>query len=152
MIPSEIQLAYDLAVVGLHRAYAPYSNFRVGAAIKIKESSEVIYACNVENISWGATICAERNAINQAVARFAVATPKLERNKIAKLSDVPRPMTIEYVVVIADTPTPTMPCGMCLQCLNEFSLPDTKIYVGNLEKIFGQFTMKDLLPNPYQTI
>jgi cytidine deaminase len=81
------------------RAYCPYSQFRVGAAV-LTESGDVVAGCNVENASYGLTICAERNAVFQAVARGASA--------------------IRAIVVYTPTSTPSAPCGACRQVLNEF--------------------------------
>ena len=83
------------------RAYCPYSHFRVGAAILTGEG-EIVSGCNVENASYGLTICAERNAIFQAVAQGTA------------------PLDIRGVVVYTPTAEPTAPCGACRQVINEF--------------------------------
>lgn len=80
-------------------AYCPYSSFRVGAAV-LASSGKIYSGCNVENASYGLTICAERSALSHAVAEG-------ERQ-------------IEAVVVYTPTTTPTAPCGACRQVLNEF--------------------------------
>ena len=145
---TEVVKAYDLAIIGFHRAYAPYSKFNVGAALKVKHSAEIIFGCNVENVSLGATICAERNAINQALVRLSIDQVRVgEGPKDSKM----KPMEIEFAMVVADTKTPTMPCGMCLQCLNEFSNRQTTIYMANLEQIFGYVKLEQLLPAPFIT-
>jgi cytidine deaminase len=89
------------------RAYCPYSHFRVGAAI-LTDRGEIFAGCNVENASYGLTICAERNAIFGAVARGE------------------GPLVIRAVVVFTPTPVPTAPCGACRQVINEFG-PDAQI-------------------------
>lgn len=81
------------------RAYSPYSRFRVGAAILTAEGT-IYGGCNVENASYGLTICAERNAVFRAVTQG--------------------PLSIRAVVVYTPTPRPTAPCGACRQVINEF--------------------------------
>jgi cytidine deaminase len=88
-------------------AYCPYSKFRVGAAL-LTDRDEIVSGCNVENASYGLTICAERNAVFQAVAR-AQGT-----------------LAIRAVVVYTPTLEPTSPCGACRQVINEFG-PDAEI-------------------------
>jgi cytidine deaminase len=85
-------------------AYCPYSRFRVGAAV-LTGRGEIFSGCNVENASFGLTICAERNAIFQAVARCV------------------GPLLIRALVVFTPTSEPTAPCGACRQVINEFG-PD----------------------------
>jgi cytidine deaminase len=89
------------------RAYCPYSRFRVGAAILSREG-EIIAGCNVENASYGLTICAERTAIFQAVARGTDS------------------LIVRAVLVYTPTPEPTAPSGACRQVINEFG-PDAAI-------------------------
>lgn len=83
------------------RAYCPYSRFSVGAAV-LTGQGEIFAGCNVENASYGLTICAERNAVFNAVAGAA------------------GPLAIRAVVVFTPTESPTAPCGACRQVLNEF--------------------------------
>ncbi len=89
------------------RAYCPYSRFRVGAAI-LTNRGEIYSGCNVENASYGLTICAERNAVFQAVSAGQA------------------PLAIRMVVVYTPTPEPTAPCGACRQVVNEFG-PDAEV-------------------------
>ena len=88
-------------------AYCPYSRFHVGAAV-LTARGEIFSGCNVENASYGLTICAERNAIFQAVVKGGA------------------PLAIRAVVVFTPTPNPTAPCGACRQVINEFG-PDAEI-------------------------
>jgi cytidine deaminase len=101
------------------RAYAPYSRFAVGAALRGK-SGRVFRGCNVENLSFGLTSCAERNAIFAAVAAG-------ERE-------------FEAIAIVADSKQPVSPCGACRQVLAEFA-PTLPICCANLE---GQTFISDL--------
>lgn len=106
------------------RAYAPYSHFKVGAALRTK-SGKVFEAANVENASYGLSICAERSA-----AVMAVAVGETE---------------FEEVAVVADTPGVTTPCGACRQFLSEFS-PRMQVIMANLEKVHCTRNLSELLP------
>lgn len=88
------------------QAYAPYSKFRVGAAI-LYNGGVVFTGCNIENASYGLTICAERNAVAAAVAKGHT--------------------TIEAVAIVVEDETPAYPCGACRQVLMEFASPDTPV-------------------------
>lgn len=112
------------------RAYSPYSRFAVGAALLAK-SGRVFTGCNVENVSFGLTICAERNAVFAAVA-----AGEREFDKIA---------------IVADSKTPVTPCGACRQVLAEFSA-DLEITCANLEGITFHTTIRELLPRPKEGI
>lgn len=89
-------------------AYAPYSNFRVGAALQLT-SSEIVTGANVENVSYGLTICAERAALVRAVAQFGPSI-RIAAVAIANLNSAPSP-----------------PCGACRQMLAEFIEPDAPV-------------------------
>lgn len=89
----------DMARVFQTRAYAPYSNFRVGAAV-LADNGEIYGGCNVENASFGATICAERVAISQAISQGA--------------------KKIQEIAIVGDSDY-TYPCGICRQFMVEFS-------------------------------
>lgn len=109
-------------------AYAPFSGFRVGAALWMP-SGEIFAGCNVENRSFGITICAERTAAVSAVAaghrRFVAA------------------------VVVADSKTPPRPCGLCLDTLAEFADADLPVRLSNLSGEVADFRLGELLPHPF---
>ncbi len=108
-------------------AYAPYSKFSVGAALLLKDS-KVINGVNVENVSFGATNCAERTAIFTAIANGY------------KKGD------FQAIAVAGDTVDFLPPCSICRQVLAEFCLPDMAVYLTNDKKEILELTLKDLLP------
>ena len=110
-------------------SYSPYSHFRVGAALYV-EGDLIFSGTNVENASYGLTICAERNAIFQAVAHGY--------------------RKIKHIVIYAPSLTATTaPCGACRQVIKEFADEDTLITdVCDSEQIL-QFTMEELLPKAF---
>lgn len=111
------------------RAYAPYSSFRVGAALVTTDGS-VFSGCNVENASYGGSICAERSAIVAAVNQGGLA-----------------PGALAAILVATPTLEPIAPCGLCRQVIEEFANPDTIIMLstrpGHLDRTFKH---SDLLP------
>jgi cytidine deaminase len=127
---SSIKEAYNAAREARENAHAPYSEFQVGAALKLRDRKELILGCNVENASYGLTICAERNAFFQAVARYKEIDP-------------------EFIVIVTDSNPPAPPCGLCLQAMAEFCQPTFEIYLANLKGIQEKLLLKDLLPKPF---
>lgn len=107
-------------------AYAPYSSFKVGAAI-LSETGAIFTGCNVENISFGLTICAERSAIFSAIAAG-------ERKFTA-------------LAIVAATSTPIVPCGACRQILAEFS-PCLRVISEGDSRLPLERNLSDLLPLP----
>jgi len=116
------------------RAYAPYSHFRVGAALLTSEGA-IVTGCNVENISYGLTNCAERTAIFTARAA----------GQLGSSSGGP---TILAVAVVAKGATPPTPCGACRQVLAEFG-PQCVVFCANLRGDRQTLTMAELLPNAF---
>ena len=115
------------ATDALEQAYAPYSGFRVGAALRCADGS-IIAGCNVENASFGATICAERAAVAAALVRGV------------------REFDALYLVTDAEEPTP--PCGICRQVLVEFA-PSLVIVSSTLRGAEARWTLAELLPHPF---
>ncbi|MBX9976065.1 cytidine deaminase [Cytobacillus firmus] len=109
------------------RAYAPYSKFPVGAALLLKDGT-VINGVNVENVSFGATNCAERTAIFTAIANGY------------KKGD------FQAIAVAGDTADFLPPCSICRQVLAEFCMPNMPVYLTNEKKEILELTLKDLLP------
>lgn len=110
-------------------AYAPYSGFKVGAAV-ICDSGRVYTGCNVENASYGLSVCAERVAILKAVSEG-------EKH-------------INAVAIVTDTDEPASPCGACLQVIAEFSQDDNpEIIISNLNLEYEKKSLGDYLPKPF---
>jgi cytidine deaminase len=109
------------------RAVADFSGFKVGAALHCS-NGDIITGCNIENASYGLTICAERVAIFKA------------------LSEGHR--SFKSIVIVADTEDPTPPCGACRQIIWEFC-GDIEVTLANLQTVTKTLQMKDLLPLPF---
>jgi cytidine deaminase len=120
----EIKTWFDAAVDARGRAYAPYSRFAVGAAL-VGASGRIFTGCNVENLSFGLTMCAERVALGQAVV-FG------EREFVA-------------IVIVADTKLPVSPCGACRQVLAEFQ-SNLVVHLCTLDGQRETFSLEQLLP------
>ena len=121
----------DLALLAFAReaqekAYAPYSGFRVGAAIYA--GGEIFQGCNVENAAYGSTVCAERGA-----AMAAVLAGKT---------------FFDSVAVVGDSQDPTVPCGACRQFLAEFN-PEMRVVMGGREEHVQVWTLDELLPEAF---
>lgn len=109
-------------------AYAPYSRFAVGAAV-LTDKGEIHSGANIENASFGLSICAERNAIFHAVARGA--------------------RTIVALAVYTTTPQPTTPCGACRQVLAEFGRDALVICCTDVESAEQRHSLAELLPHAF---
>ncbi|MGL4521848.1 MAG: cytidine deaminase [Bacilli bacterium] len=124
----DIQQLIEAAKQAREKAYIPYSKFAVGAAL-LTEEGVVYKGCNVENASYGLCNCAERTAVFKAVSEG-------ERN-------------FKAIAVIADTPGPVSPCGMCRQVLAEFGNKNMPVYLSNLHGALEVTTVGDLLPGAF---
>ncbi|WP_076417895.1 MULTISPECIES: cytidine deaminase [Colwelliaceae] len=110
------------------KAYAPYSNFRVGAAA-LTELGHIVSGCNVENASYGLTVCAERNCIAQAVINGET--------------------RIQSIVVYTEQDKLTPPCGACRQVIAEFLAEDAKVISANHLGDTKIWTVSELLPDAF---
>ena len=109
------------------RAVADFSGFKVGAALETADG-QIITGCNIENASYGLTVCAERVAIFTAISEGHRAFTR--------------------IVVVADTQSPTPPCGACRQIMWEFC-GDIEVILANTTAVTARLQMKDLLPLPF---
>ena len=120
----------DLVAVAIEargHAFAPYSDFRVGAAL-LAEDGTVFTGCNVESASYGLTICAERVALVKGISEGRT--------------------RFTAVAVVADTERLTPPCGACRQLLWEFA-PDATVTLANLTGLTAHYSMRELLPHGF---
>ncbi|NNE93740.1 MAG: cytidine deaminase [Verrucomicrobiales bacterium] len=119
------------------RAYAPYSKFRVGAAVKMAEDETVFSGCNIENASYGGTVCAERTAIFAAVA---TGLRKIETLALTVL-DAPEDAELKD----------RSPCGICRQVIREFADDDlTRILIDRGNDSWDLLTIEELLPHGFR--
>jgi len=115
---------YTAAKKAREYAYAPYSHFLVGAAL-LSTEGQIFTGCNVENASYGLTICAERTAVFKAVSQGCT--------------------SFRALLLVTDCETPASPCGACRQVLAEFSL-ELEVYLCNLEGKMVHTNVDKLLP------
>ena len=115
------------AVNAMENAYVPYSHFKVGAALLLK-NGEIIKGCNVENASYGLCNCAERTAL------FKAYSEGVKKDDIVAMS------------IAGATDGPISPCGACRQVMAELLNKDTKVYLTNVKGDVMETTVEELLP------
>lgn len=130
-VTPDVEKAYEIAWMARTNAHAPYSKFKVGAALKLKGVDEAIGGCNVENASYGATLCAERVAVTRAVAQHGS-------------------LPTEFLVIVTSEERATAPCGMCLQVLAEFCADQMPVYLGNATGVIAVKNFRDFLPQAFR--
>lgn len=119
---------FEAALAAQARAYAPYSRFLVGAAVR-GPSGRIYAGCNVENASYAAGTCAEAGAVAAMIAGG-------ERRIVEAL-------------VIGDGEALVTPCGICRQRLREFGAPDVKVHIADRKGVRATFTVDGMLPNSF---
>lgn len=124
------QALIQAAAEARENAYAPYSRFKVGAAL-LDGKGRIHRGCNVENSAYGPTNCAERTALFRAIADGAA------------------PRSFQAIAVAGDTPEPITPCGTCRQVLAELCAPDMPVYLTNLKGNIVKTTVSALLPGAF---
>ncbi|WP_442893640.1 cytidine deaminase [Bacillus sp. 2205SS5-2] len=116
------------AITAREKAYTPYSNFKVGAAL-LSKTGEVYWGSNIENASYGLCNCAERTALFKAYSEGDC--------------------EFEKMVVVADTKRPVPPCGACRQVLSELCDGDMEVILTNLDGAIEKVLVKELLPGAF---
>jgi len=120
-----LQLLFEAAKAARSRAYAPYSGFKVGAAL-ITPGAKIFAGCNVENAAYPVGTCAEQGAIAAMVAAG--------EGRIAA------------ILVLGEGEALVTPCGACRQRIREFALPDTPVHIADLDGVRHSFSLGALLP------
>lgn len=121
----------DLAIKAMEFSHSPYSTKRIGAAIRLS-NGQVYSGCNIENASYGGTVCAERVAIWKA------------------FSENKKPVHITHVTVASAEESPWPPCGLCRQVLAEFAKPETEVILTNTANKEKVLTFKELFPFAFE--
>lgn len=112
-----------------NRAYAPYSNFKVGSAV-LFDSGKIYGGCNIENASYGATNCAERTAIFSGISNGET--------------------KIKAIAIVGSAKENTYPCGICRQVLSEFADGDVEVILAKNEDDYVITTMKEVMPGAFR--
>jgi cytidine deaminase len=126
---SQLETLFKAAVEARKKAYAPYSKYHIGSAVRTADG-KVFSGSNVENASYGGTVCAERTAIWKAVTEGAE-------------------MPLKEVMVVSDQKDPWPPCGMCRQVISEFGGPKTKIWIANTKEVVKVFNFDEIFPEAF---
>lgn len=119
------QELFDIAFKAMDHAYAPYSNYTVGAAI-LCDDGNIYDGGNIENASYGLTNCAERTAIFKSVSEGA--------------------KEIKAIAIVNGTSEMSKPCGACRQVMSEFMKADATVFLANNTNQYKEFTFKEILP------
>jgi len=128
-IPKTLQPLFEAARTARDRSHSPYSGRKVGAAI-LTEDGKVYIGCNVENSSYGATVCAERVAIQKGVSEQGA-------------------FRIKEILVVTEASPPWPPCGMCRQVIAEFGGGDVPVHAVNLKGELVTRRFSELYPEAF---
>ena len=133
-ISNEVKEAHKQAVQTMGNSYAPYSKLHVACALQLKSPQVTQPGVNVENASYGGTICAERSAILGAISQYG------------------QSCSFEFIVIISDMKgEPIPPCGICLQVLKEFVGDDFMVYLGDASGVSKAMPFKEFLPHSFSS-
>ena len=129
----DIKLLVDKAIEARKNSYSPYSKFKVGASILLK-NGQYLNGCNVENISYGLTNCAERTVL------FKMISEGYNKEDVVAMA------------IVADTKNPVSPCGACRQVMAELLNSNTVVILSNLNKDMKITSVSELLPYVFEEI
>lgn len=129
MKPAALKKLHQAALKARKKSYSPYSKYSVGAALLLS-NGKIVGGCNVENASFGATICAERTAFFSAQVTFGEIKP---------------------VAMALVTNPSAVPCGLCLQVMAEFCPKEFPIYLGDPKDPGKKMTLGELLPHSFNS-
>ncbi|WP_160034130.1 cytidine deaminase [Paenibacillus sp. An7] len=118
------------AIEARKKAYIPYSQFGVGAAL-VGEDGRIYHGCNIENAAYGPSNCAERTAVFSAIASGHA------------------PRKFKAIAIVGDTEGPISPCGICRQVMFEMCESDMPVFLGNLKGDIMETTVSELLPGAF---
>lgn len=130
---TDLARAVAVATEARRHSYSPYSKFAVGAALKLKGKDIYVPGCNVENASFGGTICAERSAMVAAISLYGA-------------------VEFESVTVVTNTQPPAYPCAFCRGVLSEFCGPELMVYLATPEGVKITTTLGEILPHPFKLV
>ena len=130
-LTKELEQMYEKAYEAYLNSYSPYSKFKVGACLLMK-NGEYIIGTNIENASYGLTNCAERSALFAASSRGY------------------RRLDIDKIMIIGNTEEPVSPCGACRQVISELMRDESEVILTNLYKDIKILKVKDLLPYSFK--
>ena len=122
---SKSEELFKAAIAVRENSYSPYSDYKVASAV-LMDTGEIYSGINVENSSYGATICAERSAICTAISAGA--------------------KKIKEIVIITNNNPPGPPCGMCMQVISEFADKETQVHLANTDGIQRTVAFSELMP------
>lgn len=134
MAVARYQNLFEAAKEAQKKAYAKYSQFYVGAALQLK-SGRIYSGCNIENASFGATVCAERVAIWKMLSDLGAQFKKED---------------VEAICLVTSTAEGDAPCGMCLQVMSEFFPENTQLLIANETKILAEHRWEEFLPHAFE--
>ncbi len=129
----DVEKLIQKAIEGRSHSYSPYSKFKVGAAVLLK-NGQYIMGCNIENISYGLTNCAERTTL------FKLVSEGYTKDDVIAMA------------IVADTALPVSPCGACRQVMAELLDKKTPIYLANIHLNYRKTSVEELLPYSFEEI